>query len=151
MVEGMRVWRRLLMCFRKMNHVELTCSRICNTEIITCQKKKGRCCTDSPSSASHSPLHSCTWLNLRWHGHQAPSVWRIQGGRQLEKESSRWQAAPQQGLQLLRAGPCHSPRSLWNWSINSSKTRQSSKPWEEYWRLNKQQQSHIHKKRPQGC
>ena len=35
MVEGMRVWRKLSTCFRKMNHVEFTCSRICDRATIT--------------------------------------------------------------------------------------------------------------------
>lgn len=34
MVEGMRAWRKLSTCFRKMNHVEFTCSRICNRTTV---------------------------------------------------------------------------------------------------------------------
>lgn len=35
MVEGMRAWRRLSTCFRKMNQVEFTCSRICKRAAVT--------------------------------------------------------------------------------------------------------------------
>lgn len=43
---------------------------------------------------AYPPLHNCTWLNPKWRGHLAPSVWRTQGGRHLAEKRNRSQAAP---------------------------------------------------------
>lgn len=84
-----------------------------------------------------------------WH----PQPRELREAGTWEKKAAAHRQLPSRacsGFQLQRASlqPSHSPRSLWNWSINSSKTRQSSKPWEEDGRVNRQQESHIHKKCP---
>lgn len=71
-------------------------------------------------------------------------------GQLCSRVSSCLQSQRGPPLLLLRPSHLHSPRSLWNWSINSSKTRQSSKPWEENYRVNRQREQHVHEKCSHG-
>lgn len=85
--EGSRAWRKLSTCLRKMNHFELTCARIWNSQHRLLHLK---ITFFSHFSVINQiifdvPLYNYTWLNLKLHGHQGLSAWRTPEGRQLGK------------------------------------------------------------------